>query len=371
MSAVRILYLEDNPDDAELARHALARYGQDCTWQVVGNGPDFVAALEHGPFDLIISDHLVPGIDSLGALEAAQARQPAVPFVYLSGGHVLPRQAVANILTGAADQVSKDELWRLVPIVGRAREHRAHRELTHHALAQGQLCAARLETAQTTLEAFANCLAHDLRAMAQQSQMLGQARAHPEAAAHAALEKLQSVSQTALVRVEAARALVKVDRAEYQPVEVNLSVLARAVLCVLQTATSGRSVEVVVGEGLSAWGDPALLRTLLETLLGYACKTALASANPRVELGAVPRTAAEPALVVRTSADTLSSAEGHDYFAPFPCSPTDYTGPSPDLALAQHIVHRHGGQIWAEAATGPGVALFFTLPASDAERSIS
>ena len=55
-SPLRILHLEDDPNDAELIEATLLAEGILCSTTCVENRDDFVAALERGGIDLVISD---------------------------------------------------------------------------------------------------------------------------------------------------------------------------------------------------------------------------------------------------------------------------------------------------------------------------
>ncbi len=125
---LRILNLEDSPLDAELIRANLLEGGIDCEVNLVQTRTDFVAALEKGGFDLILSDYTLPSFDGLSALEMTREICPKVPFILVSGA-LGEEMAIETIKSGATDYVLKHRLERLVPAVRRAvREAEERRE---------------------------------------------------------------------------------------------------------------------------------------------------------------------------------------------------------------------------------------------------
>jgi len=128
-SPLHVLHLEDDPNDATLVRSALEAGGIDCATTRVQNRDDFVAALEHGGFDLVLSDFSLPTFDGLSAAEIVRAKWPAIPLILVSGtlGEEL---AIDSFKSGATDYVLKERLARLAPAVRRAMqevEERAER----------------------------------------------------------------------------------------------------------------------------------------------------------------------------------------------------------------------------------------------------
>ena len=117
---LRILYLEDDPRDAELVRDRLQQAPSiACELRVASSRAEYEAALAEARFDLILSDYALPDYDGMAALALARERQPDVPFILISG--VLgEEQAVDCLLRGATDYVLKRRPARLVPAVLRA-----------------------------------------------------------------------------------------------------------------------------------------------------------------------------------------------------------------------------------------------------------
>ena len=116
---ISILYLEDSPRDVELVRERLQSGNLVCELRIASGRAEYEAALAAAQFDLILSDFALPDYDGMTALVLAQAKQPAVPFILISGT-LGEEQAVDCILRGATDYVMKQRLHRLVPAVTRA-----------------------------------------------------------------------------------------------------------------------------------------------------------------------------------------------------------------------------------------------------------
>jgi len=118
-SPLRILYLEDDPTDAELVQETFATDGIRCELTRVETEAAFVAALQNGSFDLILADYTLPSFDGLSALKIVQKDWPEVPLIFVSGtlGEEL---AIEALKIGATDYIVKTRLSRIVPSVKRA-----------------------------------------------------------------------------------------------------------------------------------------------------------------------------------------------------------------------------------------------------------
>ena len=129
-SPLHILHLEDDPNDAALVQVTLEADGIDCAVTRAETRDDFVAALERGGVDLVLSDYSLPAFDGLAALKITRTRWPNLPVIMVSGtlGEEL---AIDSLKNGATDYVLKERLSRLVPAVRRAMrevEARAERQ---------------------------------------------------------------------------------------------------------------------------------------------------------------------------------------------------------------------------------------------------
>lgn len=116
---LHVVHLENDQSDADLARVNLEKGGIACLVECVKTKSDFVAALERGNVDLVLSDFSVPGFDGLSALKIVRARWPALPFIMVSGT-VGEESAVDALKQGATDWLPKKDPHRLGPAIARA-----------------------------------------------------------------------------------------------------------------------------------------------------------------------------------------------------------------------------------------------------------
>lgn len=145
MSArVRVLIVEDNEADAELALRRLTREGIAHSAVRVDNEPDFRAALKSGDCDVIISDFSLPRFDGMSALAIAASEAPHIPFIFLSGT-IGEERAIDALQRGAVDYVLKSNLSRFAPAVRRALAEAA--QLAEKRIAEERLRDV-IETAQ-------------------------------------------------------------------------------------------------------------------------------------------------------------------------------------------------------------------------------
>ncbi len=145
MEPLRILILEDNPADAELAQFELEEAGFVFIPKVAMTEEDFIRELQEYRPDLILSDYDLPVYNGALALAEARRRCPNTPFILVTGA-VSEDRAIEILTQGAKDYVLKSRLQqRLGPAVQRAlAEAKEHKERI--------MAEAELREAHRTLE---------------------------------------------------------------------------------------------------------------------------------------------------------------------------------------------------------------------------
>jgi len=117
---INILHLEDDDDDAKLICEALSHEDMACRVTRVETRNAFLVAMDHGDWDMILSDYSLPSFDGISALKLAVEKRPQLPFIFVTGS-LGEELAVETLKNGATDFILKDRLSRLPQAVTRAR----------------------------------------------------------------------------------------------------------------------------------------------------------------------------------------------------------------------------------------------------------
>lgn len=226
---------------------------------------------------------------------------------------------------------------------------------------------AQLDAANRELEAFSYSVSHDLRTplLAVEgftAALLALSGEELATAGRGHLLRIRRSAERMSQLLEDLLLLSRVSRAELRRERVNLSAMAGEIVGELRAADPARRVDVEIGEGVSAEGDPRLIRVVLENLLANAWKYTSRTARARIRFGGERREGGD--IFVEDNGAGFDMALAGRLFAPFQRlhAEEDYPGTGIGLATVQRIVHRHGGDIRATAAPGAGATFRFTLP---------
>jgi len=227
---------------------------------------------------------------------------------------------------------------------------------------------AQLEAAVEELESFSYSVSHDLRAPLRAIDGYGRILAEDYG------QRLDVEGNRVLdvVRAEARRmgrliddllAFSRLGRQMLRTTEVDMTALAQEAYDELRAGAPDRAVEFHLADLPRAAGDPALLRQVWANLLDNALKFTGERNPARIEVsGAVQ--GREAVYTVRDNGAGFDMAHAGRLFGVFQRlhREDEFEGVGIGLALAQRLIRRHGGRIWAEGALDQGAAFMFTLP---------
>ena len=167
---IRILHLEDDPNDSELLIMILADENIPSQVHRVETRKDFESALEKQSWSLVISDYSLPSFDGLKALSLTRERLGDVPFILFSGT-IGEETAIECLKRGATDYVLKQRPARLVAAVRsvfnaadeRERRKKSEEELQRSAMREKEMEARFLRMQRMeSIGALVSGIAHDL-----------------------------------------------------------------------------------------------------------------------------------------------------------------------------------------------------------------
>ncbi|MBI3775693.1 MAG: diguanylate cyclase, partial [Gammaproteobacteria bacterium] len=131
MKSLRVLIVEDSEDDTLLITRELRKGGLELEFRRVETPAALQMELDAATWDIVITDHNLPGFGSEAAIMQVRQAGYDLPIIIVSGS-IGEEVAVAAMKSGAHDYIMKNNLSRLVPAVERelreAKNRHQHRD---------------------------------------------------------------------------------------------------------------------------------------------------------------------------------------------------------------------------------------------------
>lgn len=228
---------------------------------------------------------------------------------------------------------------------------------------------AELEYTNRELEAFVYSVSHDLRApvraISGYSEMFLQefsGNLPPDA------KRFQHLIQSNAKKLgQLLDDLLLFSRYGRQPItkiQVYPAEIVGQIIDELNPNKNGKTVKIIVHPLPPCLADPPLLRQVFVNLLENAIKFSGTQSAPHIEIG-TQDDASNIIYFVKDNGVGFDMTYANKLFRVFSRlhSENDFQGTGVGLSIVQRIIHRHGGEVWAEAEVDKGATFYFSLPA--------
>jgi hypothetical protein len=217
------------------------------------------------------------------------------------------------------------------------------------------------------LESFNYSISHDLGAPLRHISGIGEIlvtdfEGRLDQEALGLVKRMTAATRRMRAMIDGLLDLSRVSRQELRCERVDLSSMAREIIDELREISPQRRVLCTIADDVVATGDPRLLRSVLQNLLGNAWKFTVCREDAAIWFG-VKREDGKDAFFVSDNGAGFDMNYAHKLFTPFQRlhSSTEYEGTGIGLATVRRIIQRHGGNIWATGEVGQGAEFCFHL----------
>jgi two-component system, sensor histidine kinase and response regulator len=327
-----------------------------------------LAALRAGPFDLLLTDLMMPEMDGVELLREAQQLDADISGVVMTG-HGTIDTAVKAMQAGAYDYILKPfRLNQLLPVIARALEARRLRRLNRELELGLRQRTQELEIANRDLEAFSYSVSHDLRVPLRQIQgycdiFLAEHAGSLALEGQRLLQHVWSGATRMSQMIEDLLAFARYSREPLTVRRVSMQALVSEIVTELRAAEPARHVELTIADLPDCAGDATLLRQVLVNLLSNALKFTSARDPARIEVGHSPREG-QVVYAVKDNGAGFDAKYAAKLFGVFQRlhSQEEFKGTGVGLSIVRRIIERHGGTVWAEGEPEHGATFFFSVP---------
>ena len=278
--------------------------------------------------------------------------QPLMENGQIMGFQAVARDITERVLAEEAMKRSDDEVRTL------------NAELERRVIER----TAQLENANKELEAFSYSVSHDLRAPLLAVNGFTQFLAmHLNDKLDEEGKRLLSIirtnTQTMQHLISALLMLSKTNKKELDTVTINMDALAQETYNEIASPESQQNILITIPPLPQTRGDKMLMRQVWSNLLSNAIKFTLAKDERTIVVGGYTEEN-KNIYFVKDSGAGFDMKDAGKLFGVFSRLHTDaeFEGTGIGLSIVRRVIHRHGGDVWAEGDVGKGATFYFSLP---------
>jgi PAS domain S-box-containing protein len=225
-----------------------------------------------------------------------------------------------------------------------------------------------LEKANQELESFAYSVSHDLRAPLRAidgfSKILQEDYSNQlDTEGQRLLGIVNDNVNKMGILIDDLLAFSRLDRKALNRSSIDMKKLLNEAINQLKMSIDKKEIKFEINSIPQAYGDKNLIHEVIINLLSNAVKFQNPNSIPFIEVGGHIHDDT-PTYFIKDNGVGFDMKYKDKLFGVFQRlhGPKEFEGTGIGLALVQRIIHRHGGQIWAEAKVGKGATFYFTLP---------
>jgi signal transduction histidine kinase len=370
---LRVLQVEDAPDDAELVLIELERAGYKIESRRVATPDEYLEALETEEWDVVLSDFAMPYFSGKAALDILKEQELDIPFIIVSGS-LGEEVAVEVMKAGAHDFFAKGNLTRLASAVQReVREAELrHRRLfeQRRAEAERERLLGELQAAVQARDMFLAIASHELKTPLTSLQLHVQGLRRNDALAKMPFDKLETKVDRIARQVTRLTTLVNglfdvlritSSKMTLAREEVDLSEVVRDVLAHTHDFLQlSESTVAFHGEPVIGFWDRARIETVVSNLLSNAAKF---GEHKPIEVSVSGASGCARLVVADHGIGIAPEAQRRIFHKFERAVPVEhYGGFGLGLWIVRQIIEAHGGGIHIDSRLGEGSTFTVELP---------
>jgi signal transduction histidine kinase len=351
-------------DRFQIAQNFLDRAGLVILTGVVRN---FVLAIFFGfLFYLTLGRPVMKTIDDLTQIDPAQPGKVklSVPHGHNDDELGLLIRKLNNILTDF-DETLQQRYYAEEEL---KRKQNTIRQLNLRLEERVKQRTSELEAANKEMEAFTYSVSHDLRAplrtiggfsnilQEEFGENLNEQATHYLDRVRSGTEKMENLINDLLK-------LSRSTRGDLHRNDINLSLIVEEIITETQQNDPDRKISIHISPEVIAYADKRLIKVALENLISNAWKYTMRATDPKIFFGMTDKNG-QKAYYLQDNGAGFDMTYADKLFSPFQRlhSAKEFDGTGVGLATVQRVIHRHGGEVWADATVDKGATFYFTLP---------